>query len=66
MNKQKKIPKHLKALLDKAYKSFENTEQIYAPSGDWAEYKIDFITREAYLEGVQDAVNAIQKDYEDD
>jgi hypothetical protein len=66
MNERKKIPKQLKALLDKAYKNFENTEQVSAPSGEWAEYNIDFITREAYLEGVQDAVNAVKQSYKND
>jgi len=64
MSEQEKIPKQLETLLDRAYN--ENTEQVSAPSSELGRIQIDFIIREAYLEGVQDAVNAIQKDYEDD
>ena len=64
MSEQEKIPKQLETLLDRAYKNLEDIK--LSKWVEWVEYHNDFLIREAYLEGVQDAVNAIQKDYEDD
>ncbi len=49
----------LQKLLKDAEEDFDNTETESAPSGEWAEYNINFLQKESYLEGIQDTINTI-------
>ncbi len=46
-------------LLKEAEEIYDNTETESAPSGEWAEYNIDYLQAEARWHGMQELVSAI-------
>lgn len=46
-------------IIDRIYKEHENTETNKAPSGEWAEYNIEYLQKEASAWAVEELVHAI-------
>ncbi len=55
LNKANKLQK----ILDTQESYFENIETEQAPSGEWAEYNIHYITEEARTEGMETIVRNV-------
>ena len=55
MNKKINIQK----ILDNQNEYFNNIETEQAPSGEWAEYNINYLVEEAKLEGIEEIIQAV-------
>lgn len=49
----------IEALLKREKQTFDNMEPESAPSGEWAEYNVPYISQENYVFGIESAKSAI-------
>jgi len=60
MKNYRKIKKAIKARLDEETEICENWETESAPSGEWAEYNIDYIAQEHTVYAWEEAYDIIK------